>query len=292
MHAADGRSWRAQGLVPSGARVTAAAACVCVAFEQPAPPADSAEPGWRSPFRRREWLVDADRVLDLCRALLAADPVVDRSNSTTGRSTSTRWSWTCWCAPTEPATRAVAAPGPPMHQELAGRLETTAGSSGVRLSRCSHTGGHRFAPTALTLPDGYALGPPDRRAHRTTGQARGDAGRLRPALSGIVAVRRRARPRPRTAPRWWSSDGTGSDATRRAVVVAHERDTRATTVRIDGRLGGIGSSAADRVAIEVRVEIERFVPQPTCGVVDGSGVRGEPVWRDDVDVRRASSPAQ
>jgi hypothetical protein len=29
---------------------------------------------------------------------------------------------------------------------------------GVRVRRCSHTGGHRFAPTGFTLPDGRAWG--------------------------------------------------------------------------------------------------------------------------------------
>ncbi|MGH9275064.1 MAG: sucrase ferredoxin [Acidimicrobiales bacterium] len=37
-----------------------------------------------------------------------------------------------------------------LHVELAAR------STGVRVWRCSHTGGHRFAPTAITLPDGRA----------------------------------------------------------------------------------------------------------------------------------------
>ena len=37
-----------------------------------------------------------------------------------------------------------------LHAELLAR------GSGARVSRCSHTGGHRFAPTAITLPDGRA----------------------------------------------------------------------------------------------------------------------------------------
>lgn len=37
-----------------------------------------------------------------------------------------------------------------LHVELAAR------STDVRVWRCSHTGGHRFAPTAITLPDGRA----------------------------------------------------------------------------------------------------------------------------------------
>lgn len=35
-------------------------------------------------------------------------------------------------------------------------VELAAQSTGVRVWRCSHTGGHRFAPTAVTLPDGRA----------------------------------------------------------------------------------------------------------------------------------------
>ena len=37
-----------------------------------------------------------------------------------------------------------------LHMELAARW------TGVRVWRCSHTGGHRYAPTAITLPDGRA----------------------------------------------------------------------------------------------------------------------------------------
>ena len=37
-----------------------------------------------------------------------------------------------------------------LHVELAAR------GTGARVWRCSHTGGHRFAPTAITLPDGRA----------------------------------------------------------------------------------------------------------------------------------------
>ncbi|WP_322755076.1 sucrase ferredoxin [Frankia sp. Cas3] len=40
------------------------------------------------------------------------------------------------------------------------RLQIEAASAwpGVRVRRCSHTGGHRFAPTGFTLPDGRAWG--------------------------------------------------------------------------------------------------------------------------------------
>ncbi|MDT3442213.1 sucrase ferredoxin [Pseudofrankia sp. BMG5.37] len=37
-------------------------------------------------------------------------------------------------------------------------LDVAAVWTGVRVRRCSHTGGHRFAPTGFTLPDGRAWG--------------------------------------------------------------------------------------------------------------------------------------
>lgn len=37
-------------------------------------------------------------------------------------------------------------------------LDVAASWPGVRVRRCSHTGGHRFAPTGITLPDGRAWG--------------------------------------------------------------------------------------------------------------------------------------
>ena len=37
-------------------------------------------------------------------------------------------------------------------------VEVAAAWPGMRVRRCSHTGGHRFAPTGFTLPDGLAWG--------------------------------------------------------------------------------------------------------------------------------------
>ncbi len=38
------------------------------------------------------------------------------------------------------------------------QIEVASAWPGVRIRRCSHTGGHRFAPTGFTLPDGRAWG--------------------------------------------------------------------------------------------------------------------------------------
>jgi hypothetical protein len=42
--------------------------------------------------------------------------------------------------------------------DVAGRWPEAGRWPGVRVRRCSHTGGHRFAPTGFTLPDGLAWG--------------------------------------------------------------------------------------------------------------------------------------
>lgn len=41
-----------------------------------------------------------------------------------------------------------------LQTELAASLPALCGIDGVRVRRCSHTGGHRFAPTGVSLPDG------------------------------------------------------------------------------------------------------------------------------------------
>lgn len=41
-----------------------------------------------------------------------------------------------------------------LQTELAASLPALCGVDGVRVRRCSHTGGHRFAPTGVSLPDG------------------------------------------------------------------------------------------------------------------------------------------
>ena len=86
-----------------------------------------------------------------CRARWAPTRMPCRA-STRNASTCPTTCSTCSCAPTGAVTCAAAGWG---------RCCTTSSPTGsgcdptVRLWRVSHTGGHRFAPTALTFPDGY-----------------------------------------------------------------------------------------------------------------------------------------
>lgn len=256
---ADGRSWRPQGLVPRG---DTGGAVRVLAVEQPVS-------GPRGPYRRREWWVAPDRVGALCRALIAADEaavdgfdpdrveidgaVVDLFVCTHGRR-----DVCCGGSGTE------------LHDELAGEL---AGDPGVRLWRVSHTGGHRFAPTALTFPDGYAW------AHLDAGTALAVA-RRDAAVAAVLAHCRGASsvggPAAQVADRELLARAGWSwcDATRQVALVEPGGPTRRSEVRLDATMPD-----GSRVAAMVQVELDREIPQPTCGDPLDAPAPDAPVWR-------------
>jgi len=258
----SGRTIRPQGLVP---RPGAEGWTRVLLFEQREGPA-------AGPYRRREWWLDATEVAELCRAVVEGDEagisrfderrvevpdeVVDLLVCTHGKRD------TC-CGST----------GAALFDQLVVGLGPEPGPAGLRVWRTSHTGGHRFAPTALTFPDGYAwahldratamsvLGrsaPPSELAQRCRGSS---------ALPGGAA---QAADRAALAEVGW----IWAEARRSAVVAGFDRSSLATDVRIEGELPG-----GRVVAFDVRVELERHVPQPTCGAVDGPEYKVEPVWR-------------
>lgn len=266
---ADGRSWRPQGLVPRG---DTDGAVRVLAMEQPVD-------GPRGPYRRREWWVDPVRVAALCRALVDADDdavagfdpdraaldvsVVDLFVCTHGRRD------VC-----------CGGSGTALHDELAAAL---AGDAGVRLWRVSHTGGHRFAPTALTFPDGYAW------AHLDAGAALAVA-RRDTAVDAVVGHCRGASsvggPAAQVADRelFARAGWSWCDAARQVALVEPGGPTRRSEVRLDATL-----SDGTRVAAMVQVELDREIPQPTCGDPLDAPASPSPVWRA---VRVDPIPAQ
>lgn len=98
-------------------------------------------------FSGTDHLVPAERVVDEA-ARLATAPIVDGRPAGEGR----------------PAPPEVLVCGHGSRDVCCGRLGTrlalgvTTTWPGVRVRRCSHTGGHRYAPTGFTLPDGLAWG--------------------------------------------------------------------------------------------------------------------------------------
>jgi hypothetical protein len=176
--------------------------------------------------------------------------------------------------------------GAAVHAEVEALLAGDAGRGGrVRLWRTSHTGGHRFAPTALSMPDGHAWAhlsaPAAIRLLTRSGDAADLAGNCRGSLTVDGAVCQVADREALSAFGWgWL------DAERRAVVTAHERDTLATTVEVDGVLAD-GTAAG----VAVRVELDHHVAMPTCGSAGGPEFATEPVWRATrIGVARGSGP--
>jgi hypothetical protein len=137
----------------------------------------------------------------------------------------------------------------------------------VRLWRTSHTGGHRFAPTAIVLPQG-------------TVWAFLDAG----AVRRIVA---REGPLDDLLPRYRGCSGVGPptvQAVEREVFgeigwpwLAHRRQGR---VLADGRVR-LDASTPDgsTLAWEATVEAGRIVPVPECGRPLDEARKSETEWR-------------
>jgi hypothetical protein len=131
---------------------------------------------------------------------------------------------------------------------------------GVELFRVSHTGGHRFAPTAMTLPDGRMWGGLD-------------AGFVRRALAGDGdpgAMARQCRG-------WWGAEQGAAQVAERAVFAEvgwsfnhHERDV-VVTERADGWTTCTVRSPEGRWDVEV-VE-GREVPTIACRQPGGQPVK-------------------
>lgn len=257
---ADGRHWRPQGLRCDG---TSGRRTV-LAFDRG--PARSDAVG--GAYRRRQWSVAHDEVVDLCRGLLLDDgsaaghsqdrvevdeDVVDLLVCTHGRRD------VC-----------CGSLGTTLHGELTTAL---ADEPGVRLWRTSHTGGHRFAPTALTFPDGYGWAHLDVRTARHLVRREVDPSELASScrgLSSLDGAPSQTADRAALVEVGWR----WLDAERSVTVTAFRRDTLATMVRVVGRWPD-GSVCG----FDVCVEVERHVPQSTCGALDSPSYGTEPVWR-------------
>jgi hypothetical protein len=174
--------------------------------------------------------------------------------------------------PALPATRVAAGDDAGRHVLVCthGKRDACCGALGTRLAaslpglgvgvtawRTSHTGGHRFAPTALLLPEGTAwayldldslVGISDRTLDLD------EAARRYRGCTGLEGPEVQAAEREALRTVGWSwLDG------RRAGTVI-ERDGDRARVRLDAQ-------AADgtRTAFEATVEVTRLVPVPDCG---------------------------
>ncbi len=128
---------------------------------------------------------------------------------------------------------------------------------GVHVWRTSHTGGHRFAPTALLLPEGtlwayldldLLVGISDRTLDVD------EAARLYRGCAGLDGPEIQAAEREALRAIGWS----WFDHRRRGRLI--EVDGGRTRVRLDAE-----SPDGRRLAFEATVEVARLVPVPDCG---------------------------
>lgn len=266
---ADNRIWRPQGVVPAdpdqGVRV--------VALQR--------HGGTAGPFARREWILPPGAtapLVELCAALIGADGAsverfaaheADSDPGTVDLLVCTHGSRDVCCGSV----------GTSLFNQVSAAPELGAG---VRIWRSSHAGGHRFAPTALSFPEGVSWSHLDPAAvMRILG--RRDAEELAGHVRGAVSVQG---PQAQVADReGFRIHGWGWFASEREVtVVFREQSSRAAEVELHTSTGG-----PDRDGVRVSVELAGYIPQPPCGVAEPTEVRTEPVWKvTDCAVLRSS----
>ncbi|MCP4433915.1 MAG: hypothetical protein GY812_00250 [Actinomycetia bacterium] len=263
---ADGRMWRPQGVLPESADGSVRV----MAFER-------ATSGC-GPFARREWRLpggDPVRLRQLCTALLAADSDAvggfsqwrdDPSEGTVDLLLCTHGNRDVCCGGSGAALHAAAV-------TALGGADTQGASGGRRrLWRTSHAGGHRFAPTGVSFPDGVSWAHMDTADVLAILDRAGDPRVLGTHWRGAVAME----PGPaQVADREGFSEFGWNwlAADRKPVLVAHDRNSLDTTVDVlaEDRRSGVRS-------VRVSVALERHISMPTCGAVDEPELKTEPVW--------------
>lgn len=147
-----------------------------------------------------------------------------------------------------------------LHVELAARW------TGVRVWRCSHTGGHRFAPTAITLPEGRAWAYADADLLDGIVTRRGDVHALVAHDRGTTALDPWAQVVERALFERFGWAWLGRDLTRAATEVARDGKRAVVTLAWDG-----GEAVGD-------VEVARILPVLVCGEPPEHATKSSPEY--------------
>ena len=259
----DGRSWRPMALVPSGEPDGLVG--VDVWERSTMTDGDGVASG---PYRHRSWRVGPDELVAFAAELLAGAPV----------------------AAPEAAVVPTSRPGELLVCSHGGR-DVCCGSLGTQLAKalsvapapsvpvrnCSHTGGHRFAPTAITFPDGYGWAHLDpvtaRRVADRSGPVDSVIGHCR-GSSLFAAGPAQVADRAVLGAIGWS----WADATRRVLVPDVVLPAAPGDAPVDVTVLGRLPDGSD-VAHVVTVDVAERVPTPDCGAAVGEGTSSAPVWR-------------
>jgi hypothetical protein len=206
-------------------------------------------------YRGRSWTVAGDRVTEAVAAIAAtrgttAGPAASRpeTSDVSGAVDAGRHVLVCThgrrdaCCGTLGTRLALSLPGL---------------GAGVHVWRTSHTGGHRFAPTALLLPEGTMWAYLD--LHRLVGisdRTLGleEAARLYRGCTGLDGPEVQAAEREALRSIGWS----WLDHRRRGEVL--ESAGGRSVVRLDAK-----APDGRRLAFEATVEVVRIMPVPDCG---------------------------
>ena len=251
---------------------------------------------WPKPVGRHEQLVDLvtevfDRPENI--RLLAALPVANEPRAIVFRPTSTgmtRAEQPLGEDPLAALTAALDARGEPVHPIDGARTvlvctqgshDMCCGTNGARLAdeldssrpelelfRVSHTGGHRFSPTAMTLPDGRMW------AYLTADRVEGILDRSAAGSDEIADVARGCRG-------WWGAPTGRAQVAERAVFgvlgFAADQLERTVTVGVDDDPNLVAVTAGERSWL-VRVEVGREVPTISCETPGGQPVKPGREW--------------
>ena len=133
--------------------------------------------------------------------------------------------------------------------------------------RCSHTGGHRFAPTAITLPDGRAWAYVDADLLDDIVRRRGDVARVARHDRGTSAVEPWAQVVERAM---FEREGWG--------WLDRDLTAVATEVAPDGLRATVGLAWEGGGAIG-EVEVSRVLPVLVCGEPPERATKSSPEYR-------------
>lgn len=152
-----------------------------------------------------------------------------------------------------------------LHVELAA-LETD-----VRVWRCSHTGGHRFAPTAITLPDGRAWAYADAELLRGVISRTADVRALAEHDRGCSALDPWAQVAERALFEELGWAWLDHDLTDVRVEVASDGVSALVRLHWAAPDGGTGRA-------EAHVEVTRIVPVLVCGEPPEAATKSSPEY--------------
>ncbi len=133
----------------------------------------------------------------------------------------------------------------------------------IELFRVSHTGGHRFSPTAMTLPDGRMW------AYLTPGIANGILDRDEDLVPA------------ETCRGWWGAPTGRAQVAERAVFaqLGFAADDVDRTVWLDSSDPDLALVTAGDQQWKVRVELGREVPTISCGAPGGHPIKPGREWQ-------------